>query len=347
MKVLIRSLLASTLGLWTALSGIAASADSPCSAPSVAEPTEEAPPSAPHRHHGLFHAIGELIGQLDLSPEQRTAVEALGKKVVPPLLEAHRAKHAVVLALTDQLESGRTDPAALEPQIAAYVEASAKASPALHAAIDELHKILTPEQRQKLADGIKERMEKHHEHHSAAARLDRLTKDLGLTDDQKEQFRSSFQKYEPVVKEHHELFARVLEAFKGDSFSFDQLVPGFDPAAHARAVAQMMIEMTDATAKILTPDQRAILAQKIRTKLSHHEHEHTGTIQQSAPSSSTAPETTSSESVGTSQDPLWAGTPWLGLGFPGYGQFGWSSFGYPGLMFGYPAFGGFGTFPMW
>ena len=102
---------------------------------------------------------------------------------------------------------------------------------------------------------------------ASGAWLDKLGETLSLTDAQKDQIKADVDSIKPTVEAHHALFGKVVEAFKGDQFSMEQVVPNYDPAKHAVEVAGMMVKATQEAAKILTPEQRKLAAEKIRERV--------------------------------------------------------------------------------
>ena len=110
-----------------------------------------------HHHGGM---IGDALRQLDLTPQQMIQADALKRMLMPRRAESRQAKHALLLGLADQLESGTVDEKALAPQIAAYARAERMKTPVEHAVFEALHNMLTPEQRTKFAQIIEAKVDK-------------------------------------------------------------------------------------------------------------------------------------------------------------------------------------------
>ncbi len=67
---------------------------------------------------------------------------------------------------------------------------------------------------------------------------------------------------------HHEM-GKVLEAFKGDKFSMDQVAPPADVKGRAQVGSERILTMAEKIVPILTPEQRTLVAKMIRDKANH------------------------------------------------------------------------------
>ena len=65
------------------------------------------------------------------------------------------------------------------------------------------------------------------------------------------------------AKEHG---AKVMSAFKQDRFVMDEVSPAMDVAAKAQKMSDHMLGVAPAALPVLTAQQRAIAAQKLRDK---------------------------------------------------------------------------------
>jgi Spy/CpxP family protein refolding chaperone len=173
-----------------------------------------------------------------------------------------------VLAIAAQVEQGKIDRAALQPKIDAAVSAFAQSSPADHAALEQLHAILDPEQRAELVDALQARM---HDHGGRREHMQEMARLLNLTDDQKSQIRDAFKEHFAAMRKAHEGSGehahgkQMLDAFKSDHFVVSELAPGSaDPRAHASEMGEHMLGVVETVLPILTPEQRTIAAQKLR-----------------------------------------------------------------------------------
>jgi hypothetical protein len=102
--------------------------------------------------------------------------------------------------------------------------------------------------------------------------------DLKLTDAQKVQIRAAMQeRFRAHAAEHGEggghrwagggeHGAKVLSAFKQDRFVMDEVAPPHDVSKIAARMSDHMLGLAETVLPLLTPDQRALAAQKIREK---------------------------------------------------------------------------------
>jgi len=251
------------------------SAEEPPSAappPSESEPPAAAPHSTADRE-GPAQLVEEALASVCLDADQQAKVAALGKAVEGPLAAVDDARHALMTALAEQLEKDCFDRSAVEDQVAALAAAHAKASPVLRSALKALHEILTPDQRKQFADALGKAISERAEDFKAGAWLDRWTKDLSLTEKQKAQVRQAFRTLERSVAKAREGGKKLLEAFPAEHFDPDAIVPASEVPARAEARARSLVDLAEALHGILTPEQRAILAEKIEQKKGHRENE--------------------------------------------------------------------------
>ena len=66
---------------------------------------------------------------------------------------------------------------------------------------------------------------------------------------------------------------KMLEAFKGDSFSMDAVAPPEDVRAGAHEISGRMLEMVETVLPILTPEQRTLAAAKLRDRAARFDEE--------------------------------------------------------------------------
>jgi Spy/CpxP family protein refolding chaperone len=313
MKVFVRSLvILSSLSIGMLVPFGIAGAHSPVPA------TPDTPvQTTPIRPESFVQLVGEALNHVKLQPQQQQAVEALAEPVQRSEMAVDQAKKALTRAIADQVETGRVDRTALLSKIAEFVKASDEASPVLRGSLEKLHEILDPAQRAEFIGALERGMSARSAARNSANWLDRWSADLGLNDEQRQELRAAFDRLGGADEQARQRFRRVLDAFKGESFSFETLATERDVPVHALQKAERMVAMAQAATTILNPDQRARLATKIRE------------MTEPAPEppkihleSAQHPEETSAsgESVGTSQDALW--------GYGGGVGYGGSSVGY-------------------
>lgn len=239
-------------------------------------------PIAPQTH-GMVKVMGEALGEVSLRPEQRTEIEQLALAADARHASLQTGKKELVLALADQVEKGAIDQPSLQAKIDAMVGDLEKGRPDDAAALGRLHAILDPAQRNELADALESKFKGKHgwrhgkdgegEHggHLGFGQLKQLGEDLKLTDDQKSQIKD-------IIKssrgEHSFREARqgmmqgkkALEAFREDRFDANAVAPS-NEAIRARVASgeARFIGAAQKIVPILTPEQRKIAADKLRT----------------------------------------------------------------------------------
>lgn len=112
-----------------------------------------------------------------------------------------------------------------------------------------------------------------------------LGRQLNLSDDQKDKIKDAFKDmhaqhkaaaggadaphHGPPAGMPHREMGKVLEAFKGDKFSMDQVAPPVDVKARAQVGSDRILGVSEKIVPILTPEQRAVVAKMIRDKANH------------------------------------------------------------------------------
>lgn len=129
-------------------------------------------PGAGHRHHGMgMHGpmdpataekhIDRMIERMlsDGTPEQKAKVRAIAKAAMTDLRPLHEQHHAAREQAIKVLSQPTIDRAALEKIRAGEVQLAEQISRRMTQAMADAAEVLTPEQRVKLAERFKKRME--------------------------------------------------------------------------------------------------------------------------------------------------------------------------------------------
>ncbi len=236
--------------------------------------------------------VADALATVPLRADQRATLEQMAKDAEARMEPARKARGDLMLAIADQVQAGAIDRTALQPKIDAIAAAHQAVQPANRAAFEKLHDLLTPEQRVAFVTA----MESHHEHaqgqpqaEGPRGRMQKWAADLGLTQDQQDQIKSKLQARwqahvanattgaDPngaiqdghVMAQGHAMHAQykaMLEAFKGDKFSMDQVAPPQDHKEMANGFAGHMLGMLETSLPVLTPQQRTIAATKLRER---------------------------------------------------------------------------------
>jgi Spy/CpxP family protein refolding chaperone len=232
---------------------------------SVAGPVQSTALASPAGHGGfgmheggpgrfLFRALKELT----LTDAQRAQVQQLQS--------AARARFKDLMdTLASQIEDGRINRVALQPKLDALKAGRAD--------LERLHALLTPEQRAQLVDAAKAHLTGRGHRHGGHRWMGKLVSDLQLTDQQRAQvdqaLRARLEGKRPAAQRAvaRAGFTRLLEAFKSDRFVLSDLLPPKATSALAQRRSSQLGKGLEAVLPILTPQQRATLAQKIRARL--------------------------------------------------------------------------------
>jgi Spy/CpxP family protein refolding chaperone len=272
-------------------------------APAAAAPSgaQQASPAAPpeqgeadeHRHHhngGVIALIAMSLKDLNLAPDQKTAVEKIRTALLAKMEPSRAAGQDLANTLADGVAAGSVDRAKADAAIdklAAQVQATQGSS---LDAMNQLHAVLTPAQRAALIDKLQEHFEKWKEanghedqegQHRSGPMLG-LVKDLSLSQTEAQQIKDSYRNLlkasAPAAggQDHqHKEVADHLQAFgtafKADKFDARSMAGASAAGGHmAKWGATRMARFLEAAAPVLTPDQRAKLAQLIRDRAGQH-----------------------------------------------------------------------------
>jgi Spy/CpxP family protein refolding chaperone len=238
--------------------------------------TERAPVA--QSAHGLVRLAGEALGDVPLTAAQRTQIEQLATEAEARHAAAHAARTDLNLALAAQIQTGQIDRAALQPKLDALAAALAKAQPGDRAGFERLHALLSADQRTTFIDALEARVAAQRENAYAKHPLKQWAEDLNVTDEQREQIKTAlhgrFHAHAQASTEASpwegatQRGAKVFSAFKQDRFVMDEVVPPRDVAQGVAKIAEHAIGLAEAVLPSLTPEQRALAAQKIRDKAS-------------------------------------------------------------------------------
>jgi Spy/CpxP family protein refolding chaperone len=271
-----------------------------CGSASATHPPSNTPASAPaeddeataglvehhryHHHGGVTLLIAMSLDTLGVSPEQRAAVERVRSELHARMEPAHLAEQKLMVTLADGLDSGSIDAAKVNDAVAGLATTAAGVHNACAEALDELHSALTPEQRAALVDKVEAHWivwQKANEEETEATRSERghlatLTAELDLTADQVDKIRTALRDGMQTVpwvdpQEIATYLHTFGEAFRGEKFDSKGIATA--SAANAHMVhwgAAHMARFIEAVSPVLTPDQRAALAQRLREHATHN-----------------------------------------------------------------------------
>ena len=226
--------------------------------------------------HGPVKLLGDALGEVALTPAQRTEIEKLAGDAETRHAAARSARHDLTLALAAQVEAGSIDREALRPLLEAVVAAANASQPGDRAALERLHSILTPDQRAAFVDALEARVHQRMGDLRAKHPWKSWADDLNLSDEQRSQIKATMQAQFQAVKAAaqeaggpwaaRQRGAKVLSAFKQDRFVLDEVAPARDIGQQATRMSEHVLAMAEAALPVLTPDQRAIAAKKLRAR---------------------------------------------------------------------------------
>jgi Spy/CpxP family protein refolding chaperone len=239
-----------------------------------------------HRHHhhgGVTLMIALSLDTLGVSPEQRAAVEKVRSDLHARMEPARVAEQRLVTVLADGLAADSLDAASADAAVAQVAAAAAKVHDASTDALNELHTVLTPPERAALVDKVeahwavwqKANAEETDPRNPEGSLLEMIATDLGLTQDQIDKIRSGLGEGMKAVPrlDPQEIATHLRafgEAFRREKFDARLLTTANGANAHlAGWGAAHLAHFIEAARPVLTPDQRARLAQKLREHAAH------------------------------------------------------------------------------
>jgi Spy/CpxP family protein refolding chaperone len=262
----------------------------PAAQPSTSGQGAELAEGDEHRgqhHGGVLMLVAMSLKDLDLSPDQRTAVDKIRADFVAKMEPARAAGKDLANTLADGVAAGAVD----RPKTDAAINKLVTQVQGLHdpslVALNQLHAALTAQQRAALVDAVQAHWEKwkdahgrdeQDDHQHRSGHLLSLVKELGLTKDEAAKIKANFHermKNSPQDQGHKEVqdhLQAFATAFKGEAFNAKSLAGAKAADGHmARWGATRMARFFEAAAPVLTPDQRTKLAQTIRDRANRTE----------------------------------------------------------------------------
>lgn len=235
-------------------------------------------------HHQRQGLLGAALKLDSLTPAQRTAIEQLEQTRRTADVPVREADAQVLTVLAHQVEQASIDRGALAPALTARESASVVARTADLDTVQKLHDLLTPAQRGQLVDMAEVRFQAHaassksegHAGHEGHGGLGRIAEKLGLTEQQKTQIVANLRAEHPASGDaaaHPDLRGKGkawLESFRGDAFNATAAAPNLPQRIEHRA--DRMEDLLAATVPVLSPAQRAQLANHLRERAARESH---------------------------------------------------------------------------
>ncbi len=228
-------------------------------------PSSEA--GATGHHHHPKGLLGEALKLDSLTADQRSAIEGLMAQHHAAEVQVRAADTQVLTTLAHQVEQAAIDPQALAPAIASEDQAALAASTAEREALNHLHSILSPAQRD---DVVGRLLADHPRMHGGSPDAGpegrhpggRLAKELGLSADQQAKITANLRaewQADGGPRDHGQRgeHRQALDAFRGEAFDASALVKVEHRGERAEKLATAIVP-------ILTPAQRATFAGELR-----------------------------------------------------------------------------------
>jgi Spy/CpxP family protein refolding chaperone len=209
--------------------------------------------------------VERALASVQLSSDQREAVDRIRGTLADREKVVRAARTDLMSSIAQQMSAGKVDRAALQQKIDAFVAAMKKASPGMRGALEELHGVLTPAQRSQLVDSIRQSIDEQKQQRGDGqhAMIEKMSKDLGLTRMQKREIKRAFDRLKPTFDDAHQALDKVLDAFRNDTLSLDQVVPQREMNARAVSFAQAVIDLADTATTVLTAEQRGRVSDEL------------------------------------------------------------------------------------
>jgi Spy/CpxP family protein refolding chaperone len=245
------------------------------------------------QHHRLHHQgfagfIISSIETLGISPDQQSAIEPVRKEFRTKMKALREANVVTLQVLADGIATGTIDKAKVDADVAKSAPAAAAVQAAIPNILDKLHAALRPEQRVALVDKIDAHWATWREVNAAEPtekdkadkRFKHLEKELGMTSDQMDKFRANLEASKEAKKPFDaagpEAYIKAFDtAFVADTFDAKKL-PSPESAKLISFGGERMVMFYEALTPVLTPDQRAKLAERIRQHISNIESKEKG-----------------------------------------------------------------------
>jgi Spy/CpxP family protein refolding chaperone len=242
-----------------------------------------------HHHHGGFAMfIAMSLNSLNATPEQAAVITKIRTDMHAAMASAHDAEKGVLLTLAAGIAANEIDHPRIDAEIAQLTAAATSVQDAIADSLSALHATLTPPQRTALVDKVEAHFEVWHRTNAAdeaatrdahGGHLALLAKELALSPQQVDTIRASFASSMSGVPhfDRAEADAHIKAfsaAFGSDNFDPKALSMGGSLNAHmATWGITRTVHFYEAVLPVLTPEQRAKLADSIRRHANYQHNE--------------------------------------------------------------------------
>jgi Spy/CpxP family protein refolding chaperone/uncharacterized membrane protein len=236
-----------------------------------------------HHHGGVMLLIAMSLDTLGVPPEEREAVEKIRHELHARMDPVRIAEQNLVTLLADGLVAGKFDQAKADDGVVQVTAAAAAVNDAATDALNQLHSVLTPPQRTTLVDKVEAHWAVWQKANAddtgpslpEGSHLATLVTDLGLKSDQIDKIRAGLAEQMKAVPrlDPQEITAHLRafgDAFRSETFDAKGLTRARDANTHmAGWGAAHLADFVGTVSPILTPGQRATLAQRLHQHAVH------------------------------------------------------------------------------
>lgn len=233
-----------------------------------------------HRHHhhgGLTHFIAMSLDTLGTDDAKRPQIEKIQHSLHVCTAPSRKVEKRLLETLAAGIDAGTIDTTKVDHEIGRLKKDADAASTCSNDALNQLHALLSPSERQALVDKVQSHwhiwQKVNHETDAGVkekgSRLDALTTELSLTPDQVDKMSGALttamdaktNQFDPSKVEAH--LQAFLTAFAGDAFEAASIKANANGhmATHG---AKRMALFYETILPILTPAQRKDLAAHLR-----------------------------------------------------------------------------------
>ncbi|MBX3191969.1 MAG: Spy/CpxP family protein refolding chaperone [Labilithrix sp.] len=214
---------------------------------------------------GLSIDVG--LSSVALEVRQRRALETIHAQLDAATEPVRRTERQLMGSLADAAAANKVDVEALRAQVRAIMTVAAQSGQRVERALDELHAMLTPEQRALVRGRYSQRWASAPTTAEWAPRLGNVLEPLGASREQIESARARLQAARPappLTEEDHAHHRVMMNAFHGDTFDAHALGVGDAYVRATLAAAEQTIAVVAAVVPDLTTEQRLRFAQMLR-----------------------------------------------------------------------------------
>lgn len=239
---------------------------------------------------GPLGHLERVLSELELRADQKKTVDGILAELSQKSEPIRQARAEGAKELAKQVRAGQVDRAALEARRDAMAKAGEAMVPAFQDAANKLHAALDANQRAELVEKLREHRGRGHHaegnHHGPGGQMGmmgpmgqmkEMAERIGITEEQRGQIReamkASWEKHREQkedmrakFEEGREKMRAFADAFVSDSFDAKKFEFPGPPGGMMRHGGDRMVKFVETAMPILTPEQRAKLADEIEKR---------------------------------------------------------------------------------